>query len=337
MSNTENQVLVDVRELTKWFPVKKWFFEKPSFVKAVDGVSFTVQKGETLGIVGESGCGKSTLLRTVLRLIEPSSGSVSYDGVDITKMSSKPLRRIREHMQIVFQDPYSALDSRMRVGDIIEEPLIINRLYQNKTERRERVLELMEQVGLNRAYVDRYPHEFSGGQRQRIVIARALATNPQLLLCDEAVSALDVSVRAQILNLLEELQDRLKLTYIFVSHDLSVVEHICDRVIIMYLGRIVEMGTKEEIFNNPQHPYTKALLSSIPMVGQRRSKNRILLEGDIPSPVDPPVGCRFHTRCPYAEQRCRQEQSLQPVTDSHFVACWRCTAAENAASADKAN
>lgn len=337
MSNTENQVLVDVRELTKWFPVKKWFFEKPSFVKAVDGVSFTVRKGETLGIVGESGCGKSTLLRTVLRLIEPSSGSVSYDGVDITKMSSKPLRRIREHMQIVFQDPYSALDSRMRVGDIIEEPLIINRLYQNKTERRERVLELMEQVGLNRAYVDRYPHEFSGGQRQRIVIARALATNPQLLLCDEAVSALDVSVRAQILNLLEELQDRLKLTYIFVSHDLSVVEHICDRVIIMYLGRIVEMGTKEEIFNNPQHPYTKALLSSIPMVGQRRSKNRILLEGDIPSPVDPPVGCRFHTRCPYAEQRCRQEQSLQPVTDSHFVACWRCTAAENAASADKAN
>lgn len=337
MSNTENQVLVDVRELTKWFPVKKWFFEKPSFVKAVDGVSFTVQKGETLGIVGESGCGKSTLLRTVLRLIEPSSGSVSYDGVDITKMSSKPLRRIREHMQIVFQDPYSALDSRMKVGDIIEEPLIINRLYQNKTERRERVLELMEQVGLNRAYVDRYPHEFSGGQRQRIVIARALATNPQLLLCDEAVSALDVSVRAQILNLLEELQDRLKLTYIFVSHDLSVVEHICDRVIIMYLGRIVEMGTKEEIFNNPQHPYTKALLSSIPMVGQRRSKNRILLEGDIPSPVDPPVGCRFHTRCPYAEQRCRQEQSLQPVTDSHFVACWRCTAAENAASADKAN
>lgn len=337
MSNTENQVLVDVRELTKWFPVKKWFFEKPSFVKAVDGVSFTVRKGETLGIVGESGCGKSTLLRTVLRLIEPSSGSVSYDGVDITKMSSKPLRRIREHMQIVFQDPYSALDSRMRVGDIIEEPLIINRLYQNKTERRERVLELMEQVGLNRAYVDRYPHEFSGGQRQRIVIARALATNPQLLLCDEAVSALDVSVRAQILNLLEELQDRLKLTYIFVSHDLSVVEHICDRVIIMYLGRIVEMGAKEEIFNNPQHPYTKALLSSIPMVGQRRSKNRILLEGDIPSPVDPPVGCRFHTRCPYAEQRCRQEQSLQPVTDSHFVACWRCTAAENAASADKAN
>lgn len=337
MSNTENQVLVDVRELTKWFPVKKWFFEKPSFVKAVDGVSFTVQKGETLGIVGESGCGKSTLLRTVLRLIEPSSGSVSYDGVDITKMSSKPLRRIREHMQIVFQDPYSALDSRMKVGDIIEEPLIINRLYQNKTERRERVLELMEQVGLNRAYVDRYPHEFSGGQRQRIVIARALATNPQLLLCDEAVSALDVSVRAQILNLLEELQDRLKLTYIFVSHDLSVVEHICDRVIIMYLGRIVEMGAKEEIFNNPQHPYTKALLSSIPMVGQRRSKNRILLEGDIPSPVDPPVGCRFHTRCPYAEQRCRQEQSLQPVTDSHFVACWRCTAAENAASADKAN
>lgn len=337
MGNTENQVLVDVRELTKWFPVKKWFFEKPSFVKAVDGVSFTVQKGETLGIVGESGCGKSTLLRTVLRLIEPSSGSVSYDGVDITKMSSKPLRRIREHMQIVFQDPYSALDSRMKVGDIIEEPLIINRLYQNKTERRERVLELMEQVGLNRAYVDRYPHEFSGGQRQRIVIARALATNPQLLLCDEAVSALDVSVRAQILNLLEELQDRLKLTYIFVSHDLSVVEHICDRVIIMYLGRIVEMGAKEEIFNNPQHPYTKALLSSIPMVGQRRSKNRILLEGDIPSPVDPPVGCRFHTRCPYAEQRCRQEQSLQPVTDSHFVACWRCTAAENAASADKAN
>ena len=318
------EVLLQVTDLVKWFPVKKWFFEKPANVKAVDGVSFDVYKGETLGIAGESGCGKSTLLRTLLRLIQPTSGTLHYDGVDITHMRKKDLRKIRQHMQIVFQDPFSALDGRMKVGKIIEEPLIINGLFPNKKERMARVAQLMEQVGLDASYMDRYPHEFSGGQRQRIVIARALATNPQLLVCDEAVSALDVSVRAQVLNLLADLQEELKLTYLFISHDLSVIEHICDRVAIMYLGKIVEMGDKDDIFNNPQHPYTKALLSAIPKVGEFDRTDRIIIEGDIPSPVDPPSGCRFHTRCPHATEACKTDPPVTDLGNGHKVACHLC-------------
>lgn len=331
MEQNHKEKLLIAKNLVKWFPVKKWFFEKKEYVKAVDDVSFDIFKGETLGIAGESGCGKSTLLRTVLRLIEPTGGTIVYEGKDITHMKASELRKIRQHMQIVFQDPYSALDGRMKVGKILEEPLLINNLYPNKEERMARVAQLMSQVGLDPSYIDRYPHEFSGGQRQRIVIARALATNPQLLVCDEAVSALDVSVRAQVLNLLADLQEELKLTYLFISHDLSVIEHICDRVAIMYLGKVVEIGTKEDIFNNPQHPYTKALLSAIPQVGKRDRSDRIILQGDIPSPVDPPAGCRFHTRCPYAMEECKTEAPTVDLGNGHSVACHLCACQANKA------
>ena len=320
----ERKKLVEVSELVKWFPVKKWFFEKKAYVKAVDGVSFDLYQGETLGIAGESGCGKSTLLRTVLRLIEPTSGKLTYDGQDITHMHAGNLRRLRKHMQIVFQDPYSALDGRMKIGRIIEEPMIINRLYGSKKERQEHVDMLLRQVGLDPSYVDRFPHEFSGGQRQRIVIARALATSPQLLVCDEAVSALDVSVRAQVLNLLSDLQDELHLTYLFISHDLSVIEHICDRVAIMYLGKIVEIGSKDDIFDHPKHPYTKALLSAVPKVGKKKNENRVILQGDIPSPVDPPSGCRFRTRCPLACEKCLTDPPVTDFGNGHLTYCHFC-------------
>ena len=328
MSNSEREILVTATGVKQWFPVKKkWFFDKQRYVKAVDDVDVYMYRGETLGVCGESGCGKSTLMRTILRLLEPTAGSITYEGRELTTLNKREMKKVREHMQIVFQDPYSALDGRMKVGAIIEEPMIINCPDMDKKARMARVRELMGQVGLDASYINRYPHEFSGGQRQRIVIARALATNPEMLFCDEAVSALDVSVRAQILNLLEELQDELKLTYMFVSHDLSVIEHICDRIVIMYLGKVVEVGTKDDIFKNPKHPYTQALLSAIPMVGKKKGE-RIILEGDIPSPVNPPAGCRFHTRCPYATERCATEvPEMVHLGGEHQAACLLCVPA----------
>ena len=318
------EILVDAKGVKQWFPIKKWIFEKQRYVKAVDDVDVYMYRGETLGVCGESGCGKSTLMRTILQLLKPTAGEIKYEGIEMTKLSGKQLKKVREHMQIVFQDPFSALDPRMKVGKILEEPMIINRPDMDKKARMARVRELMGQVGLDPSYINRFPHEFSGGQRQRIVIARALATYPEVLFCDEAVSALDVSVRAQILNLLEELQDELKLTYMFVSHDLSVIEHICDRIVIMYLGKVVEIGTKDDIFKNPKHPYTQALLSAIPLVGKKKSE-RIILEGDIPSPVNPPAGCRFHTRCPYATERCSTEiPAMVELGGEHRAACHLC-------------
>ena len=319
---SENRpVLLKAKNIRKWFPIKKWFFEKQSYVKAVDDVTLTLYRGETLGVVGESGCGKSTMARTLLRLIEPTDGEITYDGIDLCSLKGKELRALRSRMQIVFQDPYSSLHPRMKISEIIAEPMLISGQKKTKAECLERTYELMEMVGLDRSYVDRFPHEFSGGQRQRIVIARALATYPELLICDEPVSALDVSVRAQVLNLLEELQEKLGLTYLFISHDLSVVEHLCDRVVIMYLGQLMEAGTVAQIFDTPKHPYTQALLSAIPKVGQQDNKGRIILEGDIPSPANPPSGCRFRTRCRFATEACATKPETVEVEPGHYVTC----------------
>ncbi len=321
--DAEKKVLLQVRNLKQWFPVNTWFFEKKKYVKAVNDVSFDLYEGETLGIAGESGCGKSTLIRSCLRLLDPTDGSVEFDGKEIAKAKQKALRPIRKDMQIIFQDPYASLDGRWTVTQLIEEPMIVNKLCATKEERQQRVRELLESVSISQEYVSRYPHEFSGGQRQRIAIASALATDPKLVMCDEPVSALDVSVRAQVLNLLKELQEQRKLTYIFVSHDMSVIEYICDRVAIMYLGKIVEIGTKEDIFNDPRHPYTQALLSAVPKVsGEKDESKRIILEGDIPSPVDPPSGCVFRIRCKYATERCAcQEPKVPDLGNGHCVSC----------------
>ncbi len=314
-------VVLKARGITKWFALKKWFFEKQAYVRAVEDVSFDVYRGETLGIVGESGCGKSTLARTLLRLIEPSRGVIEYEGKDILKMSKQELRALRRHVQIVFQDPYSSLHPRMTIGDILCEPLRITGIMPDKKRQRERALELLSMVALDRSYADRYPHELSGGQQQRIAIGRALATYPELIVFDEPVSALDVSVRAQILNLIEELQEELDLTYIFISHDLSVIEHICDRVLIMYLGHVMELAETEELFNNPLHPYTQALLSAIPQIDKAKRRERMLLEGEIPNPINPPEGCRFHTRCRLATEICLTKPQFRDVGNGHFVAC----------------
>jgi oligopeptide/dipeptide ABC transporter ATP-binding protein len=317
------KVLLEVKHLKKYFPVRGGVFGKKTIsqVKAVDDVSFKVFEGETLGIVGESGCGKSTTGRAILRLIEPTDGEVYFQGQNILNLSKREMRLLRKDMQIVFQDPFASLNPRMKVGDIIEEPLINFQLYDKKT-RRKKVLEIMEQVGLASSHIDRYPHEFSGGQRQRIGIARALVTKPKLVIADEPVSALDVSIQSQVLNLLRTLQKDLGLTYIFISHDLSVVKHFCDRIAVMYLGKIVEMADKQDIFSRPLHPYAQALLSAVPIPNPAKKKERIILTGDVPSPSNPPSGCTFHSRCFKCMEMCtRIQPHLEEKEDGRFVAC----------------
>ena len=313
------QDLVRVRGLFKHFPVTG----SEDAVRAVDGVTFEIYKGETLGLVGESGCGKSTVGRCLLRLVEPTRGELEFEGRDVLSLSGGELRRLRREMQIIFQDPYASLNPRLRVRDIVGEPLVVHGIG-DKAARRERVAELLRKVGLDPDYMHRYPHEFSGGQRQRIGIARALALNPKLIVADEPVSALDVSVQAQVINLLEDLQQEFDLTYLFISHGLAVVEHISTRVAVMYLGRIVEVATAQELYANPLHPYTRALLSAIPVPDPTRKRERIVLRGDVPTPIDPPSGCRFHTRCPDAIPDCaRIDPDLREVTPGHRVACIR--------------
>jgi oligopeptide transport system ATP-binding protein len=314
--------LLEIRNLKKHFPVGQALFSRnKGAVKAVDGVNLTVEQGETLGLVGESGCGKSTLGRAILRLIEPTSGEVFFEGKNLLAMSQRELRDMRRQMQIIFQDPYASLNPRMRVGDIVGEGLEIHKLAKGKAKR-DRVIELLRQVGLREDHYGRYPHEFSGGQRQRIGIARALGVSPKFIVCDEPVSSLDVSIQAQIINLLQELQEKMHLTYLFISHDLRVVEHISHRVAIMYLGKVVEIAQSETIYRDAKHPYTRALLSSVPMPDMDRKKERVLLQGDVPSPVNPPSGCTFHPRCAYREAICDQmEPPLDFDADSHGVAC----------------
>jgi peptide/nickel transport system ATP-binding protein len=314
--------LLEIRDLKKHFPVDEGLFSRhKEAVKAVDGVSLTVEEGETLGIVGESGCGKSTLGRTILRLIEPTSGEIIFQGKNLLALSQRELRDTRRQMQIIFQDPYASLNPRMRVGDIVGEGLEIHRLARGKAKR-ERVMELLHQVGLREDHYGRYPHEFSGGQRQRIGIARALAVNPKFIVADEPVSSLDVSIQAQIINLLQELQEKMHLTYFFISHDLRVVEHISHRVAIMYLGKIVEIAKSETIYQDAKHPYTRALLSAVPLPDTSRKKERTVLEGDVPSPVHPPPGCSFHPRCAHREAICdKSEPPLDFDARGHGVAC----------------
>ena len=317
-------LLFETKDLSKYFTAKKGLLKSnPYVVKAVDHVSLSVRKGETLGLVGESGCGKSTLGRTILRLIPATEGQVMYNGEDILTYNKKKIWEMRRKLQIIFQDPYSSLNPRMTVYDLISAPLEVYKVG-TKEERREMVEEILQEVGLDKQYLNRFPHEFSGGQRQRIGIARALILNPEFVVCDEAVSALDVSVRAQVLNLMRNMQQKKNLTYLFISHDLSVVRHISDRIAVMYLGSVVEVAEKAQLYSNPMHPYTKALLSAIPLPDVKKKRQRIILEGDVPSAYNPPSGCKFHTRCPYATDRCRQEAPvLQEVEKGHKAACHR--------------
>jgi len=315
--------LLEVDGLKKHFPIHKGFFSRVSGqVYAVDGVSFSIARGETLGLVGESGCGKSTVGRTLLRLMEPTGGTIKVAGRDITQLSTQELLPYRRRMQMIYQDPYASLNPRMSAGEIVGEPMVVHEIGAPK-EHKERVAALFERVGLRPEAVNSYPHEFSGGQRQRIGIARALALNPELIVGDEPVSALDVSIQAQIINLLMDLQDEFKLSYLFVAHDLAVVEHISHRVAVMYLGRIVEMADKRDLFEMPLHPYSEALLSAVPIPkSSARGRKRVILTGDVPSPINPPPGCHFHTRCPYAMPRCRIEApALREVTPGHLAAC----------------
>ena len=316
------ETLLEVTNLKKYFPIKGGVFSRTiGFVYAVDDVSFTVNKGETLGLVGESGCGKSTTGRTILRLIEPTDGKIHFEGQDVTALDKNAMRSLRREMQIIFQDPYASLNPRMTVGSIIGEPLEIHKIARG-SEKTERVASLLQKVGLRAEDMRKYPHEFSGGQRQRIGIARALALNPKLIVCDEPVSALDVSIQAQVINLLEDLQEEFGLSYLFIAHNLNVVEHISNRVAVMYLGQIVELASDANLYNDPQHPYTEALLSAVPIPDPTVKKSRIILEGDVPSPIDPPSGCHFHTRCMYKEKICEEEApEFKHIGGGHWVAC----------------
>jgi oligopeptide/dipeptide ABC transporter ATP-binding protein len=315
--------LLQVQNLKKHFPVYKGLFGRTSgHVHAVDGVSFDIGAAETLGLVGETGCGKSTVGRTVLRLLKPTAGSIRVRGADITTLGTRELRPFRRQMQIIFQDPFSSLDPRMKAGDIVGELLSVHRVGATRAERRKRVAELFNRVGPREAQMSSYPHEFSGGQRQRLGIARALSLNPQLIVCDEPVSALDVSIQAQVINLLVDLQAEFGLSYLFIAHDLAVVEHISNRVTVMYLGRIVEFAEKRELFANAQHPYTESLLAAVPVPDPTAKQTRRRLQGDVPNPINRPSGCHFHTRCPYAEDRCRTEEpALKEVGPGHLAAC----------------
>ncbi|SFP72804.1 ABC transporter ATP-binding protein [Caldicoprobacter faecalis] len=319
-----NEVLVEVRDLKKYFPVRGGLIrDKNQVLKAVDGVTFSIYKGETLGLVGESGCGKTTIGRTILKLYSPTSGQIIFDGNDITNLNDRQMRPYRKRMQIIFQDPYASLNPRMTVGDIIAESIDIHKIAKGE-ERKALIYDLLNKVGLSSEHANRYPHEFSGGQRQRIGIARALAVNPDFIVCDEPISALDVSIQAQVVNLLEDLQDELGLTYLFIAHDLSMVKHISDRVGVMYLGKLVEIAPSAELYDKPLHPYTRALLSAIPIPDPDAAKqrNRIILKGDVPTPINPPSGCRFRTRCPIARERCAEEEPvMKDYGGGHMAAC----------------
>jgi oligopeptide transport system ATP-binding protein len=315
------QPLVEVKNLRKYFPIKKGIFSRTvNHVKAVDGLDFTIFKGETLGLVGESGCGKSTTGRTILQLLKPSEGEVLYEGKNLVAMPKNELRKLRRDLQIVFQDPYASLDPRLTVGEVISEPLEIHNICSGK-EKQKRVEQLLNDVGLNSFHANRYAHEFSGGQRQRIGIARALALNPKLIVADEPVSALDVSIQSQVITLLQDLQEQYNLTYLFIAHDLSVVKHISDRVGVMYLGRIVEIGDKDTIYDNPLHPYTRSLLSAVPVPNPLVKRERIILKGDVPSPSNPPTGCTFHTRCSECMEICRTERPKFQEVEGRYIAC----------------
>ena len=318
----KTKVLVEVKNLQKHFPIKSGLLQRTTgWVKAVDDISFHIYEGEAFGLVGESGCGKTTAGRTILRLIEPTGGSVVFNGVDVASVDKNELKKMRQEMQIIFQDPYSSLDPRMPVGESIAEGLRIH-TDMSAEERYDLVVQMLTRVGMRADHARRYPHEFSGGQRQRIGIARALAVNPKFIVCDEPVSALDVSIQASVLNLLEELQEDFGLTYLFIAHNLSVVEHFSDRVGVMYLGKMAEMAHRSDLFKNPLHPYTQALMSAIPIPDPKQRKKRIILEGDVPSPINPPTGCRFHTRCPLAFDRCKTEEpEFKDYGDDHYAAC----------------
>jgi oligopeptide transport system ATP-binding protein len=320
------ETLVEVRNLKKYFPVTEGivFSKTVGHVKAIDGVSFTIARGETLGLVGESGCGKTTTGRCILQLERATAGEIIFDGIHLERLGSKELSPLRQRIQVIFQDPYSSLNPRMKVGEILGEPMRVHGVQPDSRLRRKRVLELLSVCGLPTRFADRYPHEMSGGQRQRVGIARALALNPDFIICDEAVSALDVSIQAQVINLLEDLRDEFNLTYLFIAHDLSVVHHLCDRVAVMYLGRIAELTDSDELFDNPQHPYTKALLSAVPIPDPRVERERAHqpLTGEVPSPMNPPPGCVFHPRCPIAVDSCRAHiPELREIRPGHWVAC----------------